>query len=85
MPSLNAVTAHLRAWLEMNDLPVDDVIVTLELPDQKSVYRTEAVIKRELDAMTQYHVTGLTSGKTTLNGLGLTLRSRFFDKAGKCT
>lgn len=77
MVDLNDITMRLHHWLKKNDLPVEGVHLTLEFPDKDSACRAEMSIKREIEPMQAYIVTGRSFGKIeTMNGLGLTLKYR---------
>lgn len=72
---LNDVTGRIGHWLLKNDLRREGVNIIIEFPDKETAFRAEQAIKREIEPMLAYHVTGGTFGAIeTMNGLGLSLR-----------
>ena len=71
---LNEITVRLGHWLVKNDLPREGVKVTIQFPDKEAAYRAEMAIKREIEPMQAYLVTGGSFGRIeTMNGIGLSL------------
>lgn len=74
---LNDITRLLSRWLANNNLPSEGVKVSIEFPNKESAFRAENVIKREIEPLMAYHVTGGRFDKIeTINGIGLSLNYR---------
>jgi hypothetical protein len=75
--NLNEITHRLNHWLAKNDLPREGVKISIEFPDKDTACRAEACIKREIEPMMAFVVTGGTFGAIeTMNGLGLSITCR---------
>jgi len=71
---LNDITARIGHWLAKNDLQREGIKVTIQFPDKESAYRAEMAVKREIEPMQAYLVTGGSFGRIeTMNGIGLSL------------
>lgn len=74
---LNDITARINHWLAKNDLPREGVRVVIEFPTKDSACRAEMVVKREIEPMMAYLVTGGSFGEVEkMNGIGMSLTYR---------
>lgn len=65
----------LSHWLTKNNIPIEGVKIIIEFPEQRHAAAAEMCIRRDLEPMMLYRAP--TFGKMeTMNGIGLSLRSR---------